>query len=113
MEFGGIAKGKSFYTCFSLYVSSFAFQGISRAAFVGQLKRFMPSIQPDDAEYALSGVRALALNTKGQIIEDFVFEKLTFGSAKVLNVRNAPSPAATSSLAIGEMIAAECKNHFT
>jgi 2-hydroxyglutarate dehydrogenase len=46
-------------------------------------------------------VRAQALNRDGTLVDDFVLG----GSARILHVRNAPSPAATSSLAIGRMLA--------
>jgi len=58
-------------------------------------------------------VRALALDNTGTLIDDFVFDQ---GSGKVggrmLHVRNAPSPAATSSLAIAEMVADKAEQTF-
>ena len=60
-----------------------------------------------------SGVRAQALDNDGTLIDDFVFDQ---GSGKVggqmLHVRNAPSPAATSSLAIAEMVADKAEQTF-
>uniref|UniRef100_A0A8V0ZGL4 L-2-hydroxyglutarate dehydrogenase, mitochondrial n=1 Tax=Gallus gallus TaxID=9031 RepID=A0A8V0ZGL4_CHICK len=60
-----------------------------------------------------SGVRAQALDSDGNLVDDFVFDGGTgdLGS-RILHVRNAPSPAATSSLAIAEMIADEVKQRF-
>uniref|UniRef100_A0A8D0FBS7 L-2-hydroxyglutarate dehydrogenase, mitochondrial n=1 Tax=Strix occidentalis caurina TaxID=311401 RepID=A0A8D0FBS7_STROC len=60
-----------------------------------------------------SGVRAQALDTDGNLVDDFVFDGGSgdIGS-RVLHVRNAPSPAATSSLAIAKMIADEAKRRF-
>ena len=56
-----------------------------------------------------SGVRAQAMTTDGGMVDDFVFE----GSEGVVHVRNAPSPAATSSLAIGRYIADEASKRFS
>lgn len=60
-----------------------------------------------------SGVRAQALDAEGNLVDDFVFDggKGELGS-RVLHVRNAPSPAASSSLAIAEMIADELEKRF-
>jgi L-2-hydroxyglutarate oxidase LhgO len=61
----------------------------------------MPELTPKDLDVGPSGVRAQALSEEGALVDDFIVE----ASGGVLHVRNAPSPAATSSLAIGEMIA--------
>lgn len=60
-----------------------------------------------------SGVRAQALDRDGNLVDDFVFDGGVgeLGS-RVLHVRNAPSPAATSSLAIGMAIADELEARF-
>ncbi|TRY56416.1 hypothetical protein DNTS_025696 [Danionella cerebrum] len=60
-----------------------------------------------------SGVRAQALDAEGNLVDDFVFDggQGELGS-RVLHVRNAPSPAASSSLAIAEMIADELEKRF-
>lgn len=60
-----------------------------------------------------AGVRAQALDGSGNLIDDFVFDGGTgdIGS-RVLHVRNAPSPAATSSLAIAKMIASKVEQKF-
>jgi 2-hydroxyglutarate dehydrogenase len=66
------------------------------------LQKMVPSIRREHLmRYDTSGVRALALEKDGQLVDDFVFE---WSGTSVLNVRNAPSPAATSSLAIAETI---------
>ena len=62
----------------------------------------MPEIRSDQLRFGPSGVRAQALGRDGTLVDDFV---LGGASARVLHVRNAPSPAATSSLAIGGMLA--------
>lgn len=60
-----------------------------------------------------SGVRAQALDDSGNLVDDFVFDQGTGQlGARMLHVRNAPSPAATSSLAIAEMIADKAQETF-
>jgi 2-hydroxyglutarate dehydrogenase len=58
-------------------------------------------------------VRAQALDESGSLVDDFVFDSGTglLGS-RMLHVRNAPSPAATSSLAIAKMVADKAKERF-
>jgi (S)-2-hydroxyglutarate dehydrogenase len=75
----------------------------SKAAFVGQLQRYIPELRPDQVTFGPSGVRAQALARNGTLVDDFAFS----GGPRVLHVRNAPSPAATSSLAIGSVLADE------
>ena len=60
-----------------------------------------------------SGVRAQALDRDGQLVDDFVFDKGTgeLGS-RILHVRNAPSPAATSSLSIANMVTDKVEQTF-
>jgi (S)-2-hydroxyglutarate dehydrogenase len=74
---------------------------VSKAAFLKSLQEFMPELTNADLLPGPSGVRAQALAEDGALVDDFVVE----ASGGVLHVRNAPSPAATSSLAIGNMIA--------
>jgi (S)-2-hydroxyglutarate dehydrogenase len=71
-----------------------------KPAFVRELQRYVPEIRSDQLIFGPSGVRAQALTRDGKLVDDFVLG----GSARVLHVRNAPSPAATSSLAIGGML---------
>ncbi|MBN8627737.1 MAG: L-2-hydroxyglutarate oxidase [Planctomycetes bacterium] len=72
-------------------------RSFSKAAFVKALQRLVPEIQASDLEAAPAGVRAMALARDGSIVDDFVIEE----HRRVVNVCNAPSPAATSSLQIG------------
>jgi (S)-2-hydroxyglutarate dehydrogenase len=72
-----------------------------KPAFVRELQRYVPEIRSDQLAFGPSGVRAQALARDGTLVDDFVLG----GSARILHVRNAPSPAATSSLAIGAMLA--------
>jgi 2-hydroxyglutarate dehydrogenase len=73
----------------------------SRAAFAREAARYVPGLTRADVEPAFAGVRAQALSREGKLVDDFVFSH----SERALHVRNAPSPAATSSLAIARLIA--------
>jgi 2-hydroxyglutarate dehydrogenase len=72
-----------------------------KPAFVADLRRYIPEIRATDLRSGPSGVRAQAVSADGQLLDDFVFG----GRGRVVHVRNAPSPAATSSLAIGRRVA--------
>ncbi len=76
------------------------YRSFSKRAFVKALQHLIPQVEYDDLERGGAGVRAQALNKDGQLIDDF----LILESPSVINVCNAPSPAATSSLSIGETI---------
>lgn len=77
------------------------YRSYSKAAFVKALQKLIPEIKKDDLEVGNAGVRAQACDSKGNLSDDF----LIFENENVINVCNAPSPAATSSFAIGENIA--------
>jgi len=72
----------------------------SKRLFTRELQRLVPEIQEDDLVKGNAGVRAMACDKKGNLIDDFLIRE----SHRVLNVCNAPSPAATASLSIGEMV---------
>jgi L-2-hydroxyglutarate oxidase len=74
---------------------------VSRRAFVEELRRFVPELDPADVLPAFSGIRAQALDRNGRLVDDFVVDR----TERALHVRNAPSPAATSSLALAKLIA--------
>jgi len=76
-------------------------RSFSRELFCRSLQRLVPEIQPDDLLPGGSGVRAQAMSPEGSLVDDFHFIQ----GQRELHVVNAPSPAATSSLAIGEEIA--------
>jgi L-2-hydroxyglutarate oxidase len=76
-------------------------RSFSRELFCRSLQRLVPEIQPDDLIPGGSGVRAQAMSPEGLLVDDFHFVQ----GQRELHVVNAPSPAATSSLAIGEEIA--------
>ena len=80
---------------------------------VKQLQKYIPDIHEYDVSRGPAGVRAQALGYDGELIEDFVFEtgKGELGS-RVLHCCNAPSPGATSSLAIAKMIADRIQSEF-
>jgi L-2-hydroxyglutarate oxidase LhgO len=75
-------------------------RSFNKKAFVRALQKLVPGITANDLIPAPSGVRAQALGRDGKLIDDFVFQE----SDRVINVGNAPSPAATSSLRIGQTI---------
>lgn len=75
-------------------------RSLSRNAFVGELRRLMPWIRSEHLHPAPSGVRAMALNPDGTILDDFRFET----QEGQLHVLNAPSPAATAALSIADEI---------
>jgi L-2-hydroxyglutarate oxidase LhgO len=70
---------------------------LSKGAFLAELRRFIPELRSDQLTFGPSGVRAQALDPNGTLVDDFRLG----GSRHVLHVRNAPSPGATASLAIG------------
>ena len=65
------------------------------------LQKLVPEITTDDIAPSPSGVRAQALGSDGSLIDDFVISSVE----NMIHVINAPSPAATSALAIGDHIA--------
>lgn len=79
-----------------------------RSAFVRAAARYVPELQVDDVEPAFAGVRAQALAHDGKLVDDFVFS----ATSRALHVRNAPSPAATSSLAIARHVVGEAERGF-
>ena len=85
------------------------YRDLVRSAYVQALQRYIPELQPDDCLPGPSGVRAQAMAADGSLVDDFVFE----GTDGVVHVRNAPSPAATSSLAIGKYIADDAERRFS
>jgi L-2-hydroxyglutarate oxidase LhgO len=72
----------------------------SRRAFIAQARRYVPELRPVDVVRGPSGVRAQAVARDGSLVDDFVLSI----RGRVVHVRNAPSPAATASLAIAEHI---------
>ena len=77
-------------------------RSFSKTRFAASLARLVPEIRPADLKRGGAGVRAMALLPDGSFLDDFHFVE----TARMVHVLNAPSPAATASLAIGEEIAA-------
>jgi L-2-hydroxyglutarate oxidase LhgO len=73
---------------------------LSRRAFLAEARRYVPELTASDVVAAQAGVRAQAVDPDGTLVDDFRISEL----GPVVAVRNAPSPAATSSLAIAEHI---------
>ncbi len=75
-------------------------RAFSKQLFLKALQKMMPSLTINDIERARSGVRAQAVNFNGHMVDDFLIEE----SNNIIHVLNAPSPAATSCLAIADKI---------
>jgi len=72
----------------------------SRRAFAAEASRYVPDVRAGDLEPAFAGVRAQTVGRDGRLIDDFVVSS----TERTVHVRNAPSPAATSSLALASLI---------
>lgn len=72
----------------------------SKGAFVTALQKLIPAIRPSDLVPGRRGVRAQAVSADGALIDDFLIEQ----TPRAIHVLNAPSPAATASLAIGQQV---------
>ena len=77
------------------------YRSFNKKAFVNALQKLIPEINEDDLIPGGAGVRAQACDISGGLLDDFYFVE----NKNVVHVCNAPSPAATSSLAIGEVVA--------
>jgi L-2-hydroxyglutarate oxidase LhgO len=75
-------------------------RSLSKAAFTRALQRLLPAIEERHLVPAPAGVRAQALAPDGALVDDFLIRV----ADRVVHVLNAPSPAATSSLAIGDEV---------
>jgi L-2-hydroxyglutarate oxidase LhgO len=80
----------------------------SKRAFVAELQRYLPDLRSDQLTFGPSGVRAQALAANGTLVDDFSLG----GTQRILHVHNAPSPAATASLAIGRVLAERAIERF-
>jgi L-2-hydroxyglutarate oxidase LhgO len=79
-----------------------------KSAFLAEIQRYLPAVTGDDITFGPSGIRGQALSRAGDLVDDFVFDS----APSVIHVRNAPSPAATASLAIGDHVAAMAVDQF-
>lgn len=83
-------------------------RSISKRAFVAGLRRLVPSIEMEDVVRAGAGVRAQAVDRRGNLLDDFAIEE----SPRAIHVLNAPSPGATAALAIGRHLATVIRERF-
>jgi L-2-hydroxyglutarate oxidase len=83
-------------------------RSLSPAAFCAAARRMIPTLRCQDLEYAGAGVRAQAVDQRGQLVDDFVIHE----ERRMIHVLNAPSPAATAALAIGEYLASRVLQHL-
>jgi L-2-hydroxyglutarate oxidase len=84
------------------------YRSYCRRAFVRELQRLVPELKNEDVVRAGAGVRAQAVKPDGRLVDDFHIER----AERMIHVLNAPSPAATSSISIGETIAAMSIEQF-
>ncbi|MBI4515103.1 MAG: L-2-hydroxyglutarate oxidase [Deltaproteobacteria bacterium] len=84
------------------------YRSFSKRAFVRALQRLLPELHESDLEPGGAGVRAQALDPSGALVDDFAIQ----AGERVIHVLNAPSPAATASLLIGEAIAERAGQAF-
>ena len=80
-----------------------------KTAFVKGLQQLIPEVTTKHLQDSPAGVRAMALQPNGEILDDFHFEVIE----RQIHVLNAPSPAATAALSIGDEIVRRAKNHFS
>jgi len=83
------------------------YRSLSKKAFVKALQELVPAVQVEDLVASPAGVRAQAVSREGSLLDDFVWSE----TDRVVNVLNAPSPAATASLAIGDTIVERLLTH--
>ena len=83
-------------------------RSLSKDEFVKELQRFLPDVRRRDLIRGRTGVRAQAVSMEGNLIDDFVIRQ----SDRAVHVLNAPSPAATSSLAIADTIVETAAKRF-
>jgi L-2-hydroxyglutarate oxidase LhgO len=76
---------------------------LSRAAFLAEARGYLPWLEPGHVTAAPAGVRAQAVDPDGSLVDDFRIHRI----GPVTAIRNAPSPAATASMAIAEQIVAQ------
>jgi L-2-hydroxyglutarate oxidase LhgO len=85
------------------------YRSFSKAAFVRALQRLLPDIRSEDLAPGGAGVRAQAVTAAGVLLDDFCITQ----SARAIHVLNAPSPGATSSIAIGRAIVEMATKNFS
>ena len=83
-------------------------RSLSKGAFVKALQRLMPEIRAEHLQPAPAGVRAQAISPDGNMVDDFLIQQ----NDRIINIGNAPSPAATASLNIGKTIVEKLATRF-
>ena len=100
LSYGGMLKlGKKYYKT----GISEMYRSLNKKAFVNEINKLIPAITTKDIQVRGAGVRAQAVDKDGSLVDDFLFQE----GLSSLHVLNAPSPAATACLAIGEHIASK------
>jgi L-2-hydroxyglutarate oxidase len=84
------------------------YRSLYKKALVRALRRLIPDLRPEDIHPAGSGVRAQAVEPSGKLVDDF---RIVPGE-RMIHVLNAPSPAATASISIGQAIGAMAEKQF-
>ena len=84
------------------------YRSISKQAFLKAAQRLLPDVRLEDLVNRGSGVRAQAVDRNGRLLDDFVISRTN----NAVHVRNAPSPGATASLAIGRHIVDVARDTF-
>lgn len=85
------------------------YRSFSKSGFLKNLQKLIPSITLNDLKNSPSGVRAMALKPDGELLDDFYFET----TDREIHVLNAPSPAATAGLSIGDEIVKKAELSFS
>jgi 2-hydroxyglutarate dehydrogenase len=80
----------------------------SRSRLAREAARYVPGLTRADVEPAFAGVRAQAVSRDGRLLDNLVFSR----TGRALHVRNAPSPAATSALAIARVVADDVMDEY-
>lgn len=106
LSYGG--TWKLFFNNMSFGINEYR-RAFSKKLFLKTLQGLIPSLTMEDIKPGRSGVRALLLGADGDTKDDF---RIVY-HGKSIHVLNAPSPAATASLAIGTQIADMAEQHFT
>jgi L-2-hydroxyglutarate oxidase LhgO len=88
--------------------ASEVWRDLVKSAAVREMQRYLPALRPRDVGRGPTGVRAQVMTRSGELVDDFLFAE----GPRSLHVVNAPSPGATSSLAIGRHIAGQAAEQF-
>ena len=106
LSYGG--TWKLFFNNMSFGINEYR-RAFSKRLFLKTLQRMIPSLESNDIRPGRAGVRALLLSQDGDTRDDFRIEY----HGNSIHVLNAPSPAATASLAIGNYVSEEAEKHFS